>query len=106
MSEAKLFALPIGSALWQFAKPSDAWHAAAMNFVLIGAIQEIETIGYGHGVRELRRLNRQYGRARWRKLKGCGNVRLDDGSIRLAEIHWYEAHGRGRKELKIKRYLD
>jgi hypothetical protein len=52
------------------------------------------------------RLRKFYGRGRWRKRKGVARVRLEDGEVRLAEVHWYEAHGIGRKELKIKRYLD
>ena len=57
-------------------------------------------------IRELPRLHKQYGRGRWRKRKGIATVRLADGTVRQAEIHWYEATGVGRKELKIKRYLD
>ena len=57
-------------------------------------------------IRELRRLQRAYGRGRWRKRKGVSRVRLRDGTIRIAELHWYEAHGIGSYEHKIKRYLD
>ena len=46
-----------------------------------------------------------YGKGRWRKRKGIARVRLSDGSVHLAEIHWYEATGIGRKEYKIKRLL-
>ncbi|MEP7325914.1 MAG: hypothetical protein ABI836_08205 [Gemmatimonadota bacterium] len=60
----------------------------------------------GHRIRELDRLIRAYGRGRWRKRKGEATVRLADGTVRRAELHWYEATGIGRKELKIKRYLD
>jgi len=77
-----------------------------MNFEVIGEITEIETIAIGQAIRDLKRLRKQYGRGRWRKLKGVAQVRLATGRIRLAELHWYEAHGIGRKELKRKRYLD
>ena len=73
-----------------------------MDFEIVGEITQIETIARGSGVRDRARLRRQYGQGRWRKLKGIANVRLIDGSIRLAEIHWYEAHGLGKRELKLK----
>jgi hypothetical protein len=60
----------------------------------------------GHAIRDLARLRKQYGMAHWRKLEGVALIRLASGGIRLAELHWYEAHGIGRKELKRKRYLD
>ena len=63
-------------------------------------------IARGHGIRELPRLNRTYGDARWRKLKGEATIRLRNGLLRRAELHWYEGHGVGRCELKRKRYLD
>jgi len=77
-----------------------------VDFAVIGAITDIETFAAGRGVRERRRLQRRYGKVRWRKRKGRARVRLADGMIRDAEVHWYEATGIGRKELKIKRYLD
>lgn len=73
-----------------------------MDFELVGEITAIETIAVGTGVRDRARLRKQYGRGRWRKLKGVAKVRLRSGRIRLAEIHWYEAHGIGRKEFKLK----
>lgn len=73
-----------------------------MDFELIGEIWDIQPIAVGRGVRGLARLRRRYGRGRWRKLKGIARVRLMDGTIHTAEVHWYEAHGIGRKELKIK----
>ena len=73
-----------------------------MDFDILSEISEIETIATSHSIRELPRLRRQYGQGRWRKLKGIATVMLKDGTIRLAEIHWYEAHGIGRKEFKIK----
>jgi hypothetical protein len=73
-----------------------------MDFEIAGEITDVETIATGTGVRDRGRLRKQYGKGRWRKLKGTANVRLPDGKIRLAEIHWYEAHGIGKKEFKLK----
>jgi hypothetical protein len=78
-----------------------------MYFEMLGDVTEIEVIARGHGVDILPRLRKRYGGGRWRKLKGIARVRKDAASsIRWAEIHWYEAHGIGRKGLKIKRFLD
>jgi hypothetical protein len=77
-----------------------------MDVEIIGDITVVETIATGRGIRDLRRLRRSYGKGRWRKVKGIARVRLASGSIRLAELHWYEAHGIGKKEMKRKRYLD
>lgn len=77
-----------------------------MDFEVLGQISNIETIAIGNAIREIRRLRRRYGQGRWRKRKGDARVRLSDESVRLAELHWYEAHGLGRYELKIKKYLD
>ena len=77
-----------------------------MDFEIVGDIEEIETFATGRGIRELARLNRIYGRGRWRKRKGRATIRLSDGTERIAELHWYEATGIGRKEHKIKQYLD
>ena len=74
-----------------------------MEFELLGPIRKIETIAAGTSLRDRRRLNREYGRSRWRKMKGVGTVRLADGTICEAELHWYEAHGIGKKEIKFKR---
>jgi hypothetical protein len=71
----------------------------------IGEILDVEVIAVGQGIRELARLRRAYGAGWWRKLKGTALVRLPDGSVCRAEVHWYEAHGIGRKELKVKRLL-
>ena len=73
-----------------------------MDFEIIGEVTDVETIASGRGVRDRARLSRQYGKGRWRKLKGVANVRLVDGRIRLAEVHWYEAHGIGKREFKLK----
>jgi hypothetical protein len=75
-------------------------------FDILGAITYIETFATGSSIRELPRLRKLYGKGRWRKRKGFANVRLPNGNIRRAEIHWYEASGIGKKELKIKRFLD
>ena len=72
---------------------------------LLGEIADVETIAVGSRIRDLRRLRRDYGLGRWRKLKGTASVRLPDGSIARAEVHWYEMTGVGRKEIKIKRLL-
>ena len=77
-----------------------------MHFEVIGGITDIETIAAGSAIRDIARLKKHYGAGRWRKLKGNGTVRLSNGEMRLAEIHWYEAHGIGKKEIKRKRYLD
>jgi hypothetical protein len=75
-------------------------------FTLIGEVTEVEPIARGMGVRDRARLNRLYGCARWRKLKGEALIRLRTGRVRRAELHWYEAHGIGKREMKRKRYLD
>jgi hypothetical protein len=73
-----------------------------MDFEIIGKIADIETIAVGRSIRDLARLRKRYGRGRWRKMKGFATVRLEDGTIHTAELHWYEAHGIGRKEFKVK----
>lgn len=77
-----------------------------MNFEVIGEISDVERIARGPSVRERARLRKQFGRGRWRKLKGIASVRLASGRIQTVELHWYEAHGIGKKKLKIKRYLE
>jgi len=76
-----------------------------MHFEILGEISDMETFATGSGIREIARLRRIYGRGRWRKRKGVARVRLSNGSIRVAELHWYEAAGIGRKELKITHLL-
>jgi hypothetical protein len=76
-----------------------------MEFEVVGAISQIEIIAAGKSIRELGRLRRIYGTGRWRKLKGIATVRLADGALHRAEVHWYEAHGIGRKEYKIKAFV-
>lgn len=73
-----------------------------MDFEIISEITDIETIAVGNGVRDRARLAKQHGKGRWRKLKGVASVRLASGRIRLAEVHWYEAHGVGKREFKLK----
>jgi hypothetical protein len=73
-----------------------------MDFELVGEVKQVETIATGRGVRNRSRLRKLYGGNRWRKVKGVAQVRLPNGRIRLAEIHWYEAHGIGKRELKLK----
>jgi len=79
---------------------------AEEGFDVIGEISSVETIAVGSSIRELRRLVESYGDGRWRKLKGVGLVRLRNGRVRRVELHWYEAHGIGKKDFKIKRYFD
>ena len=74
-----------------------------MDFELLGDIDQIETIAKGTGVRDRARLRRAYGGSRWLKKKGIARVRLLNGRVRTEEVHWYEAHGVGRVEFKIKR---
>ena len=77
-----------------------------MFFDILGAIVGIETFARGPSIRELPRLRKIYGRGRWRKRKGFADARLPNATIRRAELHWYEASGIGKKELKIKRFVD
>ena len=77
-----------------------------MHFEIVGPIINVETIAVYREIRQLRWLNRTFGRARWRKLKGVAVVRLPNGRMYLAELHWYEAHGIGKKAIKIKRLLE
>lgn len=77
-----------------------------MYFRVLGGVSDIKTIATGAAIREIARLRRRYGSARWRKRKGVARVELEGGAVHLAEVHWYEASGIGRREMKIKRYLD
>ena len=77
-----------------------------MQFDVVGEIENIETIAAGPTVKVRAFLRRAYGRGRWRKRKGIATVRLPNGNLRRVELHWYEAHGIGRRDLKIKMYLD
>ena len=77
-----------------------------MKFEVVGEITDVETIAVGRGVRNRALLSKAHGRGRWRKLKGITSVRLGNGKIRRVELHWYEAHGVGKRDFKIKTYLD
>ena len=77
-----------------------------MYFKILGRLADVETFATGSAIREIGRLRKHYGAGRWRKRKGVARVELNEGSIRLAEVHWYEATGVGRFEFKIKRFLD
>ena len=77
-----------------------------MPFEIIGEITEIKLIAVGPRIRILPLLRRQYGKGRWRKLKGQATVRLADRTVRRAELHWFEAHGIGKRKMRIKRFLD
>ena len=77
-----------------------------MNFDIIDDITEIETIAKGLGIRELNRLRKFYGHGNWKEMKGIARIRLTSGETHLAELHWYEANGAGKKEIKRKRYLE
>jgi len=77
-----------------------------MWFELLSPITDIETIAVGSSIREVTRLRKRYGAGRWLKRKGFGKIRLADGTIWKAEVHWYEAHGIGRKEIRLKHLLE
>lgn len=77
-----------------------------MSYEIIGEITHVETIAAGSRIRAIRRLRRVYGHGRWRKMKGKAYARVPTGEICLAEVHWYEAHGIGKKEIKIKKVLE
>lgn len=77
-----------------------------MYFEIIGDIAHAETFAIGASIRELARLRKRHGRGRWRKRKGIARVRLEGGTIRQAEVPWYEAHGIGRRDFKIKHFID
>jgi len=76
------------------------------SFEIIGEITNVETIAVGNAIRDIARLRKQYGQSRWQKLKGIALIRLSNGNVRRAELHWYEAHSIGKKEMKRKRYVD
>jgi hypothetical protein len=77
-----------------------------VKFEIVGEIRAVDTIASGHGIHILARLVRLYGRGNWRKLKGLATVRLEDGTIAEAEVHWFEAHGIGKRRMKIKRLIE
>ena len=77
-----------------------------MKFQVVGQITDVEVIAAGPGIRILRYLRKAYGHGRWRKLKGVATIQLPNGTLHQVELHWYEAHGKGKRDLKIKRYLE
>ncbi len=77
-----------------------------MHFKIISKIEDVETIAVGGRIRDIMRLQKQYGSGRWRKLKDIAKVQLQGGRVCNAELHWYEAHGIGRRKMKIKHILD
>ena len=77
-----------------------------MGFEIISEISDIEIIATGSGVQIGSQLLKRYGKRRWRKLKGTAKVRLSDGTVRSAEVHWFQAHGIGKRKMRIKRFLD
>jgi hypothetical protein len=84
---------------------ADGYHRFVF-FQIVGEITNIQVIAIGRRIRQIRRLKKLYGQGRWRKMKGEALVRLRHAQLRRAELHWYEAHGVGRRNMKIKRYLD
>lgn len=77
-----------------------------MYFEIVGEIAQVEIIATGNAIHDIARLRKQFGPGRWRKMKGIAPVRFARGKVRLAEIHWYEAHGIGRRKIKVKRVLE
>jgi hypothetical protein len=76
-----------------------------VNFEIVGAIRDVETIATGHGIRDLGILIKRFGHGNWRKLKGFATVRFVNGTVAEAEVHWYEAHGIGKRWLKVKKVI-
>jgi hypothetical protein len=76
-----------------------------MDFQIVGAIEAVETIAEGSGIRDLAMLRKRYGLGKWRKKKGIATVQIAGGTLARAEVHWYEAHGIGKVKLKIKEWL-
>lgn len=76
-----------------------------MHFEVVGEITNVQTIAVGRRIHQLERLEELYGKGRWRKMKGEALIRLTSGAVRRAELHWYEAHGVGKRNMKFKRYL-
>jgi hypothetical protein len=76
-----------------------------VKFELISELRAVETIATGHGIRDIHILIKRFGRGNWRKMKGMGTVRFANGTVAEAELHWYEAHGIGKRWLKVKRVI-
>lgn len=77
-----------------------------MDFEIVGQVTNVEKIAEGSGIRMLPVLRKRYGKGHWRKLKGSATVRLSDGTLRRAEVHWFEAHGIGKRMMRVKQFLD
>ena len=77
-----------------------------MEFEIVGEIENVEKIAANTSIRDLARLRKLYGKGRWRKLKGSARIQLSNGRMRDAELHWYEAHGIGKREIRLKHYID
>jgi len=77
-----------------------------MYFEIQGAIEDIEPVAIGSSIRDISRVRKQFGPGRWRQLEGTASVKLENGHIRRAEVHWYEARGVGKRKMKIKRFID
>lgn len=77
-----------------------------MPFKVLGEIQQVRTIAVGRAIRDIGHLRKKYGAARWKKRKGFAKVQLVDGTIGRGEVHWYEAHGIGKKELKLRSFVE
>lgn len=77
-----------------------------LHFQITGRIEQVEIIAVGSSIHDIKRLRKQFGSGRWRKLKGIAGVQLTNGNYRTAEVHWYEAHGIGKRKMKIKRFID
>jgi hypothetical protein len=86
--------------------PPSAVGESELPLEILSRIARPRVIARGTAIRELPRLQRTYGPGRWCKMKGTARVRLPDGCVALAEVHWYQAHGIGRREFKLKRLLD
>ncbi len=92
--------------MWPGAVSLTGYDMRGLYFEILGELRDCETIAVGGSIREVSRLRKFYGRGRWRKRKGTATVRFADASVRQAELHWYEASGIGKREIKIKRFLD
>lgn len=92
--------------VWLRGELDDILAGMASEFELLGEVTDIEAIAVNLSIRDRRQLTDRHGGRRWRKLKGVGLVRFPNGEVRRAELHWYEAHGVGRRDMKVKRVLD
>jgi hypothetical protein len=81
------------------------WYVRVVKFVIVGEVEHPETIAVGHGIRDLAILTKRFGRGNWRKLKGFATVQFANGTTAEAEVHWYEAHGIGKRWVKVKRVI-